>query len=359
MLPNQPHQQTLDGNLITTDFYTSPDYEIPGICEASVIAEFSSIFQPLVQTLVFLIGISGNILVLLTYGFARNLKSMTDTYLINLAVADLLQLMTLPFWSISAVKSWVFGNMACKLVQGMYSINFFSGFLFLTCISVDRYCEIVLAVTTHKRRHRSIFYSKLISPVVWIISTVLSLPEFIYSQSKDIDGSNICKMIFPEEMNTVKIVSSFFQIVLGFIVPFLVMTVCYSKIIRTLLSCKSFEKHKAMKVIISVVVVFVIFQLPYTLVTFIDTADFIGDKEMSCEVKKQKDIAIIITSSLAFTRCCLNPILYAFVGVKFRKDILLMLKNIGCISRTRYIKHCGSGKSFSNHVAMDTSSFSL
>nr|DBA27929.1 TPA: hypothetical protein GDO54_008368 [Pyxicephalus adspersus] len=310
--------------------------------------------------LVLLIGISGNTLVLLTYGFSRKVKSMTDTYLINLAIADLLQLMTLPFWTISAINGWVFGNVMCKVVQGVFSINFFSGFLFLTCISVDRYVEIVLAVKAHTRRQKSIFQSKVISFVVWMASSFLSLPEFIYSESKYVDGSKICKMIFPEEMtSTVKSMSNFFQIVLGFIVPFCVMIVCYSVIIRTLLSCRSFEKHKTMKVIISLVLVFVVFQLPYTLVTFMETTDFIGSKQMSCEERKRKDIAIIITSNLAFTRCCINPILYAFVGVKFRKDIFLMLKKLKCISRERYIKYCVTSRSFSTPAAMETSSFTL
>ncbi|XP_018423283.1 PREDICTED: C-C chemokine receptor type 10 [Nanorana parkeri] len=355
-----PRDKFSDSPQFTTDYFVSSDYEIPEICEVSGITEFSRIFQPFVQMLVFLIGLSGNTLVILTYGFSRKVKSMTDIYLINLAIADLLQLMTLPFWTTSAINGWVFGNEMCKVVQGVFSINFFSGFLFLTCISVDRYIEIVLAVEAHTRRQKSIKHSKWISFVVWVASSFLSLPEFIYSKSKNLDGFEICKMIFPEEVtSTVKSMSNFFQIVLGFIVPFCVMIVCYSVIIKTLHSCRSFEKHKAMKVIISLVLVFVVFQLPYTLVTFMETTDFIGSKQMSCEVRKRKDIAIIITSNLAFTRCCINPILYAFVGVKFRKDILLLLKNFGCISRASYIRHCGTSRIFSTPAAMETSSFTL
>lgn len=347
--------QFSDSPQFTSDDYVSPDYEIPEICDVIGVEEFSRIFQPLVQTLVFLVGMSGNTLVLLTYGFSRKVKSQTDTYLINLAIADLLQLMTLPFWTVSAINGWVFDNMMCKVVQGVFSMNFFSGFLFLALISCDRYCEIVQAVKAHTRRQKSIYCSKVLSLTVWIVSCLLSLPEFIYSESKSLDGPKICRMIFPEEVtNVVKNFSNFVQIVLGFIVPFCVMIVCYSYIIKTLFSCRSFEKHKTMKVIISIVVVFLVLQLPYTLVTFMETTDFIGSKQMNCDVRKRKDIAIIITSNLAFIRCCINPILYAFVGIKFRKDIFLMLKNFGCISRASYIR-----RSFSAPAAMETSSFTL
>ncbi|MEE6516658.1 hypothetical protein FKM82_026299 [Ascaphus truei] len=249
----------------STDYYmNSADYGvIPGLCEKSDIREFNSVYQPCVYSLVFLIGVAGNGLVLFTYGFTRSIKSMTDVYLINLAVADLLLLTTLPFVGVNAVRGWVFGNEMCKVVQGLYSINFYSGFLFLTCISVDRYIEIVRAVEAHRLRHKSTYYSKLISIGVWMASILLTLPQFIYSRSQLRDGVYICKMIFPEHITaSVKGFSNFSQIIFGFLVPFCVMVFCYSTIVKTLLSARSFQKHKALKVIISLVVVFIVFQLP-------------------------------------------------------------------------------------------------
>ncbi|XP_069808571.1 C-C chemokine receptor type 10 [Dendropsophus ebraccatus] len=363
MMPDELHEETSPNSPYTTYLYVSADYDphIPEPCDGNVIQAFSKIFQPCVQCLVFLIGISGNTLVLLTYGFAKRIKSMTDIYLINLAMADLLLLLTLPFLSISAVKGWVFGSEICKVVQGVYAINFFSGFLFLTCISVDRYIEIVRAVKALTIRQTTIYYSKLITIILWSLSILLSLPEFIYSESRLHDGLYICMMIFPENItSTVKSISNFTQIFFGFVVPFLVMVVCYSIIIRTLLTSRSFRKHKALKVIVSIVVVFLVFQLPYTLVMFMETADFLESRQMSCDVSNSKKIAIIITGNLAFTRCCLNPIIYAFVGVNFRKDIFLLMKNFGCISRLTYARHCGSYRdSRTSMMAADTSSFTF
>ncbi|XP_053573935.1 C-C chemokine receptor type 10 [Bombina bombina] len=302
----------------------------------------------------------GNALVLLTYGFTRKIKSMTDVYIINLAVADILLLTTIPFVATDAVSGWVFGNAMCKCVQGLHSIDFYSGFIFLTCISVDRYIEIVQAVEAHKMRHRTIHYSKWVSIMVWIGSILLTTPQFIYSKSVLKEGWYICKMIFPENVTTtVKGISNFSQIILGFVIPFFVMVFCYSVIVKTLMSSRSFEKHKALKVIFSLVIVFVVFQFPYSLVTLLETTDLLGSKQMPCMESRHKNIALIVTSSLAYIRCCLNPILYAFVGVRFRKDVLTLLKNIGCISWTRHIKYCSSVKPRQNPAAMDTSSFYL
>ncbi|KAE8576168.1 hypothetical protein XENTR_v10004079 [Xenopus tropicalis] len=301
----------------------------------------------------------GNGLVLLTYWFCRKIKSMTDVYLISLALADLLLVLSFPFLGINAVQGWIFGNIMCKVVQGLYSVNFFSGLLFLTCISVDRYIEIVQAVQAHKCRHKSIYYSKLTCIVVWVFSLLLTLPQFIYSHSESIGGFYHCKMIFPEEVTaTVKGISNVAQIIFGFIIPSLVMVFCYSVIVKTLLSSKTLRRHKTLKVIISLVVVFVMFQLPHSVVIFLETADILQSKQMPCEVSKKKDVALIVTSSLAFTRCCLNPILYAFVGVTFRRDILLLLKNLGCISRAS-TTYNGSRRLHASSVHIDTSSFSL
>ncbi|XP_044155822.1 C-C chemokine receptor type 10 isoform X1 [Bufo gargarizans] len=360
MKPDELHEEALQ--YYTTDYYVSSDYDsqIPEVCDVSSIQEFSKVFQPCVQSLVFLIGMSGNTLVLLTYRFVKRIKCMTDIHLINLAVADLLLLLTFPFMSVSAVKGWVLGTHTCKVVQGVYAINFFSGFLFLTCISVDRCIEITRAIKAFTMRQRSIYCSKIITLFLWLASVLLSLPELIYSESKLHDGLYICKMVFPEDITSaVKSMSNFLQIILGFVLPFLVMAVCYSIIIITLLTGRNFRKHKALKVIISVVLAFVIFQLPYTLVMFMETTDFLGSRQMPCNARKMKDIAIIITSNLAFIRCCLNPIIYAFVGVNFRNDILLLLKNFGCISTTYYAQRCGSSRDTRTSLMMETNSFTL
>ncbi|XP_053309786.1 C-C chemokine receptor type 10 [Spea bombifrons] len=347
-----------DFSTAANDFLPSEYYnEVSEICNKNEIQEFSRIFQLCIDTLVFLIGVSGNSLVLVTYNFSRKIKSMTDIYLINLAVADLLLLMTLPFIATNAVKGWLFGNIMCKIVEGLYSINFFSGFLFLTFISLDRYNEIVRAVEAHRMRHKSIYYSKIISVIVWVVSVLLTLPQFIYSHSQILDEVCVCSMIFPEDVTTmVKGISNFSQITLGFIVPFLVMLFCYSTIAKTLMSARSFEKNKALKVIISLVIVFVVFQLPHTLVTFLETTDLLKSVQMTCSVRKYKDIAFIITRSLAFIRCSLNPILYAFVGVKFRKDVLLLLMKVRCTSRGKWAKDCKYNR---GSIAIDTSSFTM
>ncbi|XP_059125659.1 C-C chemokine receptor type 7 [Peromyscus eremicus] len=279
------------------------------------------------------VGLMGNGLVVLTYIYFKRLKTMTDTYLLNLAVADILFLLVLPFWAYSAAKSWIFGVYLCKGIFGIYKISFFSGMLLLLCISIDRYVAIVQAVSAHRHRARVLLISKLSCACIWMLALLLSTPELLYSglQKSVSEDTWRCSLI-PDHVETV-ITIQVAQMAIGFVVPLVVMSFCYLVIIRTLLQARNFERNKAIKVIIAVVVVFIVFQLPYNGVVLAKTVANFNITNSSCELSKQLDIAYDVTYSLACVRCCVNPFLYAFIGVKFRSDLFKLFKDLGCLSQ--------------------------
>ncbi|KAB0397705.1 hypothetical protein E2I00_019154, partial [Balaenoptera physalus] len=50
----------------------------------------------------------------------------------------------------------------------------------------------------------------------------------------------------------------------------------------------------------------------------------------SCPASKRKDLALLVTGGLALARCGLNPVLYAFLGLRFRQDLRRLLRGRGC-----------------------------
>ncbi|XP_015217395.1 C-C chemokine receptor type 7 isoform X1 [Lepisosteus oculatus] len=347
------------------DYNTSNYSEIPELCDIGSTHSFIKIFQSCIFALIFFIGILGNSLVLTTYILYRRLKlrSMTDVFLLNLAMADLFLLLTIPFKATYMVLgSWVFGMPLCKITCSLYAINFYSGFLFLACISIDRYVVIVMATMAHKLRNKTVVYSKRCTVLVWVASILLSLPEIIFTTVEARDGDLLCETLLTEESPSIKAWTRLAQITVGFCVPFFVMLFCYSVIIRTLLKGRRLEKHKALRVILALVLVFVVFQLPYSVVLFLKTAGLLGT---SCSDWHNTLVAEYVTGSLAFIRCCLNPLLYAFVGVRFRNDVLLLLRDLRCISRARYscyvTARAGSSKrlSFASGSAANTDTSSM
>ncbi|GLD54554.1 C-C chemokine receptor type 9-like protein [Lates japonicus] len=312
----------------TFDYDPGPT-ESTGMCNRGWVRNFRGQYEPPLFWIIFILGAVGNLLVVWIYTTVRNrLKTMTDVYLLNLAVADLLFLCMLPFWAVEATKGWDFGITLCKMVSAVYKINFFSSMLLLTCISVDRYIAIVQVTKAQNLKKKRLFYSKLACLGVWFVSTVLALPEFIFAQVKsDQEGRSFCALVYWNNTNNrTKILVLSLQICMGFCFPLLIMFFCYSVIIRTLLQAKSFEKHKALRVIFTVVCVFVLSQLPYNSLLIVEASQAANTTITDCEMLMRFDVAGQVAKSLAFTHACLNPFLYVFIGVRFRQDLLRIVK---------------------------------
>lgn len=298
------------------------------MCEKSWVRSFRGQYEPPLFWIIFILGAIGNLLVVWIYTTVRNrLKTMTDVYLLNLAIADLLFLFILPFWAVEAINGWIFGVTFCRMVLALYKINFFSSMLLLTCISVDRYIAIVQVTKAQNLKKKRLFYSKLVCCVVWMVSILLALPEFIFAQVKTSQKGDSCTLVYwNNENNQTKILVLSLQICMGFCLPLLVMFYCYSVIIRTLLQARNFEKHKALRVIFAVVFVFVVSQLPWNSLLIVEATQAAHTTLINCDIVIGIDVAGQIAKSLAYTHACLNPLLYVFVGVRFREDLVRMAK---------------------------------
>ncbi|XP_053120121.1 C-C chemokine receptor type 7 isoform X2 [Hemicordylus capensis] len=325
-----------DGSFDIYDYNATVDYDhFEQPCNKDDVRRFRATFLPAMYSLVCFVGLVGNGLVMVTYIYFKRLKTMTDIYLLNLALADILFLLTLPFWAVSAVKYWIFKAFACKAIHCICKMSFFSGMLLLLSISIDRYFAIVQAPSAHRLRSQRVVASKVTCLFIWILAFILSIPELthwdVYQLKNEQPRCTIVKGNLLAFGTGIRIS----QMVFGFLVPLLVMTICYWIIIRTLLQARSFEKNRAIKVLLAVVVVFVAFQLPYNSVVLVQTITAFNNTQGQCDAMKRLDVADNVTYSLACFRCCLNPFLYAFIGIKFRNDLLRLLKDMGCISQAK------------------------
>lgn len=77
-------------------------------------------------SLIFLLAIIGNALVIITLGANRRMRSVTNMFLLNLAVSDLLLgVFCMPFTLVGVLlKQFIFGSLMCSLIsylQGLYN----------------------------------------------------------------------------------------------------------------------------------------------------------------------------------------------------------------------------------------------
>ncbi|XP_056149250.1 atypical chemokine receptor 4 [Lampris incognitus] len=321
--------------------FSYDDYSI--LCEKGDVRSFAAIFLPIVYTVCLVVGLAGNALVVVVYAYHKRLKTMTDTFLTHLAVADLLLLLTLPFWAADAVRGWELGEPLCKIVSACYTVNFTCSMLLLACISLDRYLALARAqagdrggrlLRVFTRRH-----SVKVCLVVWTTAFLLGLPELAFSEVRVITNRSLCLAIYPLHMaQEVKACLEVAEVAFGFLVPLLVMIFCYWRVgnaLRGLPAESRGRKCKALRVLLIVVWVFVITQLPYSILKVYRAMDSVYSLVIHCGVSKALDHAAQVTESIALTHCCLNPILYAFVGSSFRQHAMKVAKVFGERRRRR------------------------
>ncbi|XP_007520037.1 C-X-C chemokine receptor type 2 [Erinaceus europaeus] len=284
-----------------------------------------------IYVLVFVLSLLGNLLVILVILSSRASRSVTDIYLLNLAIADLLFAFSLPIWATSKVKGWVFGTPLCKLVSLLKEVNFYSGILLLACISVDRYLAIVHATRTlTQKRH----WVKFICLAIWGLSLVLSVPVVLFRKAFHPPYSSpVCYEDMGVNTTKWRMVMRVLPQTFGFLLPLLVMLFCYGLTLRTLFEAHMGQKHRAMRVIFAVVLVFLLCWLPYNLVLVSDTLMRAHVIEETCTRRIHIGRALDATEILGFLHSCLNPLIYAFIGQKFRHGLLRILANHGLISK--------------------------
>uniref|UniRef100_A0A6P8SHS9 C-X-C chemokine receptor type 3 n=1 Tax=Geotrypetes seraphini TaxID=260995 RepID=A0A6P8SHS9_GEOSA len=299
---------------------------------------FDKIFLPIFYTLVFLLGLFGNFIVMAVMIKYKHTLTATDIFILHLAIADILLVLTLPFWAIQAVLGWIFGDLSCKIIGSVFKINFYSNIFLLVCISFDRYLSIVHAVQMYKKHKTLLVHMSCLA--VWGFCFLLSIPDLVLLQSVNEIRYNTIECLHNFSSNTAyywRATLRFLFHVVGFFLPLCVMVYCYVRIILTLMGSQGFQKHKAMRIIIAVVITFILCWAPYNVVLLTDTLISFNVLNQNCDLDTQIDIGKSITSSLGYFHCCLNPFLYAFIGIKFRNNFQLLLNQIGCKCMKKHV----------------------
>lgn len=289
----------------------------------------------LVYIIVFCLSLLGNTVVIFVVYFMENRRTSTDVYLMHLAIADLLFSLTLPFWaSYIHAGRWIFGTVMCKLLSGMQEATFYCCVFLLACISVDRYMAIVKATQfLNQKRH----LVGIVCALVWLCAFLLSIPVIVNRDAFTPEGMEYAMTchdnVTAENMDNWRVSLRILRHTLGFFIPLAVMLFCYGFTVCKLCHSRNSQKQKAMRVILCVVLAFVICWLPNNITEFIDNLMRAGGVMETCQMRNRIDVALYVTQAMAFTHCAINPILYAFIGKKFRNQLLTSLFKKGLLGR--------------------------
>lgn len=322
-------------------------------------AHHGNSFLPVLYSLFFVVGFLGNALVVCVILMAAKLKSMTDVCLLNLALADLVLVLSLPFLAHYAGHSWVFGNAMCKLVLGLYYIGFYSSIFFIVLMSIDRYLAVVHAVFALRVRTKT--YGVLASVLVWFIAVCASFPELKDLEVDDRFNETLCSA-YPtgdskgstDNRHFWKIFGLYKMNILGLLIPLCIVGFCYSMVLRRLQTARAYKKQ-AMRLIVLVMVVFFCCWTPYNIAAFLKALELNGSMPESCELSKKILVSLQATEAVAYSHCCLNPFLYVFVGQKFKRHLFRLLRRTPCFE-LQFMKRTltqASGSVYSQTTSVD------
>ncbi|XP_078503103.1 mu-type opioid receptor [Lissotriton helveticus] len=269
-------------------------------------------------SVVCVLGLFGNVLVMYVIIRYTKMKTATNIYIFNLALADALATSTLPFQSVNYLMgTWPFGKIICKIVISIDYYNMFTSIFTLTTMSVDRYiavCHPVKALDFRTPRN-----AKIVNVCNWILSSAIGLPVMFMATTKHEKGSTDCTLVFPHPSwywdNLLKICVFIF----AFIMPVLIITVCYGMMILRLKSVRmlsgSKEKDRNLrritKMVLVVVAVFIVCWTPIHIYVIIKAL-------INVPPSRIETITWHICIALGYTNSCLNPVLYAFLDKNFK-----------------------------------------
>uniref|UniRef100_W5K4G0 C-C motif chemokine receptor 8 n=1 Tax=Astyanax mexicanus TaxID=7994 RepID=W5K4G0_ASTMX len=298
--------------------YTSDEAKNEDYC---IYEGYERYFLPAIYYMFFVVGLIGNALVVWVITVGAQMKSITNVCLLNLALADLLLVLSLPFRAYQIKHGWIFGKVMCMLVYGIHYVGFYGGFFFIVLMSIDRYLAIVHAVLALRVRTR--VCGIVSSLVIWVLAIAASFPELLFIGVKKIFPGGHC-MAITNDWGLFN-VSIFKMNIVGLLVPLIILGFFYSMILRKLHGSHSSKKH-SICLIILVVVVFVCCWMPYNIVFLLVALIIMGVIPAECEILKRILLTIITTEAVVFLHCCLNPFIYVFVGEKFRKHLIRLIR---------------------------------
>ncbi|XP_055799623.1 chemokine XC receptor 1-like [Salvelinus fontinalis] len=305
---------------------TYDDDYIDEVCNKERVVKFGSIATPAFFSVVTILSLAGNILVLVILAKYENLKSLTNIFILNLALSDLVFTFGLPFWAAYHIWGWTFGWFLCKTVTFVFYAGFYSSVLFLTIMTIHRYLAVVHPLSDHGSQKGC--YGVTVSLIIWAISFGSAVPALIFSSVQENPHKEDKHLHCEYSVPLWKKVSTCQQNVF-FLAAFAIMGFCYVRILRTIFKSRSHTRNRTMNLIFSIVAVFFLGWAPYNVVIFLR---LLTDNSVApftdCEVSMKLDYGFYVCRLIAFSHCCLNPVFYAFVGIKFRNHLKVVLQKL-------------------------------
>ncbi|CAH1242102.1 SSTR2 [Branchiostoma lanceolatum] len=296
-----------------------------------------------VELILAAIGVLANSLVIYVIARYREMRTVPNVFVLNIAVADLLYCFEfVPVWNTLNFlpNGWIFGQAVCTITRALYGICGNASILFVIVMSIERYHAVADPIGHHQRSSKKRTW--IISAALWLVSLIFTIHIIAFSKVKVRgtykDCSSDPSSIVPYEDYIKGIL--IYRFVAWCVLPLTILIPCYARLYYKLhhgdviqadsgVAAKS--RHRVTRMVTVVVAVFTVSWMPLHIVYLVKFGFHLYSVP-----EGDPDPLQMFVGMLSSTNSMINPFLYALLGDKFR---IYMKKALCCgrgVDKRRY-----------------------
>ncbi|XP_033101479.1 mu-type opioid receptor-like [Anneissia japonica] len=316
-----------------------------------MVANESSIFEGFSVEFYFkcvttFLGLLFNLLIMIMILKFKNLQTIPNFFIFNLALLDFLNMIPFMLTNIAhddlSILFVGFGFCMFFYVLDVW-INFNIVYIIVT-LTIDRYFAIVHCISI--RQYHTKRNARIACVLTCLMSIGISIPMLLEADVYEEDGINYC--IFKKNIEL-------YRFIVNYLIPLVIMIICYVFIIKVMVSSQQIDRNNTTRkhskrvfiLALTIVIAYVILFTPY----------FIHDLLMYFSDESFREQAFYrISVWMQYSHSVINPILYTFIGKNFKKDLL---KTFQCLDAAPCRPAFQVQSSSSNRLTLTTSNPSL
>ncbi|CAF3687720.1 unnamed protein product [Adineta steineri] len=275
-------------------------------------------------------GILGNSLVIFVAIRFEKLSNVTNCFIVNLAVTDIVFLaFCMPLLVVQyTLEHWYFNQTFCKLLNFISFVSVLVTVLTLVVMTIDRYIYVVNPFENITwRKPRTVFFLSLI---IWLLSCALASPFYYHYGVDEYQG---CALLTDENLQKH---FRIYTVTLYYFIPLTIILICYTRLLYYVYSKEKNVKPKSKSHVVKwskkrravtkmVAIVTLVFSICWLPITLFIVSSYVFERKTALLYYFK-----VIGNSFAYLNSAVNPIIYAFLNRSFRNNCGSILTKPTC-----------------------------
>lgn len=278
----------------------------------------------------------------LTCKFLKEKLTVTNLYLLNLAITDFFYVLFIPVLLGTMLTSrWLLGFFFCKVYFSMVYLCQCSSVFILVVLSVDRYLSVKYPLKTSTFRNDDVARAVIFSS--WLLSFLFIIPVTLYTEYQPSESS--CRMHWPDRWNF-RNHSAFshmantyleplqlfniYTFLFNYLIPVSIIVILYTQILQNLeknslkntATNRSKSKRKShkhiTKMVLAIIICYITCWTPYWCYQI---AIYVYNKIFNIEAPFILIIISHFVQVIAYMSSALNPFIYSYMSEAFRVNL--------------------------------------